>query len=379
MSTFAFKTRGFSLIEIMVGLVIGMLAMIVIMQVFAVFEEPKRRTTSISDVQQSGQIALMTLERGVQMGGQGFSFLPALGCPTLRYDNAAIPPGPISPRIAPVLITDGGGGLPDRLLVMFGTGGTAFINPFGMASTGTNNIVLEQPTVGFNNGDMVLIVQPAPPVVNCTLAQVTELLPDKTITRIQGNGTGPCPDPVPTNPCTGSRYNRAGGLGQDYNANAQLVNLGRLASNEYYVLGNNLVVTSDSTGAVSAVASPLAAGVVGIQAQYGIDIDADGDIDNWVQPTGAFANNPVLLTPTPANLDTIVAVRVAILMRSEYQERQASGVCTTTTIGSLPQPSWAPAANFDVTALADWGCYRYKLFSTVVPLRNMIWRFPLDL
>jgi type IV pilus assembly protein PilW len=47
-------TAGFSLVEIMVGLAIGMLAVIVILQVFALSEGRKRTTTSGGDAQSNG-------------------------------------------------------------------------------------------------------------------------------------------------------------------------------------------------------------------------------------------------------------------------------------------------------------------------------------
>jgi type IV pilus assembly protein PilW len=49
---------GFSLIEILVGLLIGMLSVIVIMQVFGVFEGNKRTTTGGDDAQINGTVAL---------------------------------------------------------------------------------------------------------------------------------------------------------------------------------------------------------------------------------------------------------------------------------------------------------------------------------
>ena len=48
---------GFSLVEIMVALVIGMLGIIVMMQVFAMFEAQKRTTTGGDDAISSGSIA----------------------------------------------------------------------------------------------------------------------------------------------------------------------------------------------------------------------------------------------------------------------------------------------------------------------------------
>jgi type IV pilus assembly protein PilW len=44
-------------------------------------------------------------------------------------------------------------------------------------------------------------------------------------------------------------------------------------------------------------------------------------------------------------------------------------VCATTTA----QPQWVGGA-FDLSARADWRCYRYRVFETTISLRNMIWR-----
>ncbi|MGB8856654.1 MAG: prepilin-type N-terminal cleavage/methylation domain-containing protein, partial [Burkholderiales bacterium] len=57
------KQSGFSLVEVMVGLLIGLLGTIVIFQVFSISEGQKRTTTSGNDANQSGVFALYTLER----------------------------------------------------------------------------------------------------------------------------------------------------------------------------------------------------------------------------------------------------------------------------------------------------------------------------
>ncbi len=66
------SARGFSLVEIMVGLGIGLLTILVIMQLFADYEGQKRTTTSGADAQGNGQIALLTMElRYCGFGGPG--------------------------------------------------------------------------------------------------------------------------------------------------------------------------------------------------------------------------------------------------------------------------------------------------------------------
>ena len=49
---------GFSLVEVMVAMVIGLLGIIVMMQMFSVFEGQKRTTTGGDDANSSGAVSL---------------------------------------------------------------------------------------------------------------------------------------------------------------------------------------------------------------------------------------------------------------------------------------------------------------------------------
>ena len=52
---------------------------------------------------------------------------------------------------------------------------------------------------------------------------------------------------------------------------------------------------------------------------------------------------------------------------------------TTSYLGlSLPNPLVAPfiaspAPTIDLSNDADWARYRYRIFETIIPLRNLIW------
>ncbi len=64
---------GFSMVEIMVGMVIAMLGTIIIFQVFAVSEGIKRTTTNGGDAQQNGAVVLLALERSLKEAGYGYN------------------------------------------------------------------------------------------------------------------------------------------------------------------------------------------------------------------------------------------------------------------------------------------------------------------
>src|SRR4051812_48795150 len=85
--------RGFTLIEVMVGVLIGMIAIIVIFQVFQVSDARKRTTSQGSDAQIAGTVAMFAVERDLRLAGYGFgaSASPVggnlMGCDFLVYDN----------------------------------------------------------------------------------------------------------------------------------------------------------------------------------------------------------------------------------------------------------------------------------------------------
>jgi type IV pilus assembly protein PilW len=137
----------------------------------------------------------------------------------------------------------------------------------------------------------------------------------------------------------------------------------------FSVNNNNQLVMSNLLGAANQV---LVDGVVGLQAQYGIGTDTDGDgladqLTAWqvTVPAGPPVN------PNPLGL--IIAVRFAVLTQSGQLEKPdpTTGLCNATTLAS-PELTWA-GGQFDVTNIPNWQCYRYKKFEAVVPLRNVLW------
>jgi type IV pilus assembly protein PilW len=71
----------------------------------------------------------------------------------------------------------------------------------------------------------------------------------------------------------------------------------------------------------------------------------------------------------------VIAIRIGVLARSpNYVKPEPAGAnCDATT----SQPTWAggsfAAKNFATVTSQD-RCYKYRVFETIIPLRNMIWR-----
>src|SRR5437763_1535646 len=114
---------GFSLIDIMVGLVIGLIAVLVIYQVFVAAEGIKRNTISAGDAQQNGLLSsfMMTVELANAANGLAANQQDLMTCaPAPDVASFASSWRPI-----PVVISDGGGTatapLPDQFIITYST------------------------------------------------------------------------------------------------------------------------------------------------------------------------------------------------------------------------------------------------------------------
>ena len=137
---------------------------------------------------------------------------------------------------------------------------------------------------------------------------------------------------------------------------------------------NNLTVCdlNNTDCSIAANFVTIANDIVGLRAVYGWNAGAGG----------AFA----WTRTKPANLAqwrTLSAIRVVIVARNSQKERpNSAGTCDATPTANKNKPdniTWLSqgiaGAELDLsTGGADWQCYRYKLFQTVVPIRNIVWR-----
>ena len=114
--------------------------------------------------------------------------------------------------------------------------------------------------------------------------------------------------------------------------------------------------------------------IVDIQAEYGRDANNDGRVADTEWSPTAPAN--------AAEWQQVLAIRVGVLARSgNYEQPDPPGsACAATTA----TPEWAgtyvtgtttvkPESAFTVPGGLP-SCYKHRVFQTVIPLRNMIWR-----
>lgn len=358
------RTAGFSLVEIMVGLAIGMLAVIVILQVFALSEQRKRTTTSGGDAQSNGAITFYRLQSDIGQAGYGLSATSLFGC-NAKWALAAgnittavsLAPVTINPAVA---IIPAGDTNTDTLLVIYGnTNGEPQGNTIN-AQAGTVNTVQMAKNM-FAVDDKVIVAPDS--------CGATELFVDK-VTAVDADA----------HKVTATQSN----------AGTKLYNLGPApAILAYAVRGSNLTVCDymvndcgvDANKSNASIWVPIAPNIVSMRVQYARDTSA---------PMDAIPNVYDQITPGSAD-DTsgiaaqcgwarVSAVRLALVTRSSQYDKNivtANALTWAGTAADNPAGSTSDPINLtknpDGTANTSWQHYRYKLFETTVPIRNVAW------
>jgi type IV pilus assembly protein PilW len=386
------SNKGVGLVELMVGMVIALLSMIVIMQIFSQSEAQKRTSTSGNDAQTSGAVALYTLERDARMAGYGLAVDPLIRCPsiavwrqsTMEDRQIRVSPFEVNPPVASVMAGDANS---DVIAISFASSDRSIEGIPALQVVNPGDDFTIDSAAGFRTGDLVVGVLrtgAGPNDAQCALHEITNVpsgacvgdakAPQRTLLHHTGLYRGQnrkCYERL-------AEFNRAGGIPgilqlTKTNAGA-LFNVGHMPINIAYSIRDKTLMMCDSTSTNCTVADnfkPIANDIVSLRAVYGKDTNNDGVADTWDR-----------LTPTGVNWFQVVSVRVALVARSAIKEKaDAAGVCEQTTNPARPDNrTWfgqaIPGAGIDVSdpGDAEWGCYRYKLFETVVPMKNLFWR-----
>ncbi len=327
------RPHGFSLIELLVGIVLAMAAVIVVMQVFRLSEGSRRTTTGGDDAQTTGSIALTLLQRDLRQAGQGLSNINLMGC------NLALTAGWTVNALAPLTINHAsipaGDAGTDTLLVVYGAGRGSPDGDRINAQPSANSYSVTTASA-FRLNDQV-IAAPAARQVPCalSLATIAAAPAVPTVTVNQGLAGA----------ANGTLYNW--GVGSRIAAYA--IRNGRLTACDF--------LTQDCRSALAANWPEIADGVVSLRAEYGQDSSAtmDGIVDGYDQTTPA----------TACGWARVMAVRLVVMVRSGQLEKTAV---------TAAAPTWAAGASTPISLPADGQQYRYKTFETTVPLRNVAWQ-----
>lgn len=361
---------GLSLVELLIGLVIGLVATLAISNLFSGFEARKRMITGGADAQSSGVLAMYYMQRDAQNAGYGLPLYNSSDpSPLLCPINTSINQAGVVINLSPVIIVDGGTGN-DIVRIRYGnpaSGGAS------LRATGTMTApTLDGRLIGCQENDVVLFHQtPANP--NCSLGRLQSLRADRTINNLSELNTPPTASPVTIlNGADWVRFSCLGAWNQyEYSLNAAM----------------ELTRTGGTPGTApfpDSTAVPVASDIVALQAQYGIATTVDptvtsitaagflNRVDQWVDATGTFGPGIALI-----DRNRIRAIRIAVVARDgNMQKTTVSQACNGAATGVSRVCIWqadATPANVDLSSLPNWQRYRYRTFEATIPLRNIIW------
>jgi len=358
-------TLGFSLVEVMVAMVIGMLGIIVMMQMFRVFEGQKRTSTGGSDAISSGAISLYGLQRDIRQSGWGISSVQLIGCSVTGLAVVAIPLAPVT--INSGLITPGDANT-DTLLVVSGDGNatvegngirTARGNTyavFGSADFSRNDVVVGVPTARIDPCSLTAAPVTGGIAPNVTVAAAFAAIVDN---------------------------DRLFNLGQAPTVRGYAIRNGNLTMCDYTANNCGLVANNGNP----AIWVPIASNVVSLRAEYGRDTTdlsplaapgnaMDGVVDQWDQTAPLVISTYAAKNTLACALIRVPAVRVVLVARSSQPEKTLDWPNLNVHVTNV-NPLWMGTALIDLSATDPdptwprWQDFRYKVFQTVIPLRNM--------
>ncbi len=354
--------RGLSLIELMVGLVIGLLISLAAVSSAQYFGAAQRQGIGVGSGGANAASTLAAIKDDVVNAGLGFFGNMAYMCNTL---NLSVGPATISngAPFSPLQVTRVGAN--DQLDVVYGDSVAAGAAVrVSSATNGTASVSLKT-LLPVAAGQTVLLAGPTN-ATPCVLRTVTLTPNVPTASVKQTLVFGPA-----------GPMNQVAYAAVAYPQDSLVTLIGNLQWNRYSLNGTDLQLTQVLTGNTVT----LLRNVIGLRVEYGVGPPSPGPAaaasstgnrtglispDPWVGPTDAG-----WAALTAANIDQVKALRIGILVRSAQREKENpdTGLCEATR--SLADIQlWGTQIAPDV---ADWQCYRYRTQIAVVPMRNIVY------
>lgn len=373
------KRHGFTMIELLVALLIGMLGSLAIMQVFTTSEAGRRATGNMADTQSNALVGLFAIERDLQQAGMGMTDLRLLGCtiqassaPLTSLDGLVMIPAAIIPAGAASGSVDNVWGIPpgdanSDILVVAYARATNMMEGTPLTRADTTSPYRLTNVLGVGMNDTLVLAQTGQ---NCSMGQVAAV-----------------------NQAT-EEVTIANSSGVPYTTSAYAFNLGVTPRLVAYAVRNGALTLCDfmqadctaagSTGDAT-VWQPVVSDVVALVGQYGWDTSVIPDMVADVfcktrltagsgcpgSDTGSPAAGNSSLTQAQRACDwtRIPAMRIGLVMRSSQYEKEE---VSPATLALWPDSAVAPSTTGPIYTVPDRH-YRYRVAYSTVAMRNIIW------
>jgi len=400
------RAGGFTLIEMMIAMLVGMAVVLSVVVVQKAFEAQRRTGTSGNDLDNAGAYVMSQLDAMLRSAGSGFtqSYTQTYGCQlnVASGGTTLVPSASISAaapfanfmadiggtlRMAPVLIDEGGTpqtqldgstGSSDVLMVMGGAGYAANLQtPFESAAPTATTLTMQN-TAAFNANDLILMMDavnpngPAP----CSIQQVSSTFTGGAgVTALPLGGTYYSTSPY--SPGSFSIEGAAVGIGNPAKGNFPTFQLLGVGS------GNQLY-SYDLLDLQGTPQIALGDTVMELHARY-LTVVSTGNGYVGVDPSGNFLASTLMNGSSTAssNLNSIKAVRVGLILKSPLLEKLVNGnhvapsqlqlFSTLSDANGNPMTYTRTLSNTGCSTVPQTSCeldYRYRTVEMTIPLRN---------
>ena len=354
------RTRGIGLVELMVGMTIGLIALLVMVQTFSASNAHKANTVSGADATTAGQVAMTLLERDLLNAGAG---LIGTGCRTIKYlkpgtsgaqEMNGMPVTIVADPSAPSALASRS----DRITIRYASSGEASIAKATLTESmpSPSSTMFANIGMGFSEDDLIVLNDAEG---HCAIQQLTQdpgsVGRGGGAWRFQINPSSPYNDPGDSAglfPSDG--YQSGTGTIRSLGPGGIAETVYRLQSRGSSTAPPDTdLATSRADMASTTAAQTLVRDVVALRAQYGW----------WNRTTNTVSFSSTI--PTGAGAADLVAVRVGILVRASQRD------------ASYTAPETFSFFEYDTPVQITLGSaernYRYRSYETVVPLRNALW------
>lgn len=339
---------GIGLVDLMVGLAIGLIAMLVILNVAITFESRRRSTTGIADAQLNAASAMLLMARELRIAGQGLGPPDSLGC-SIFHDQVNL--GTLS--LLPVEIINGDNGKPDRVRIL-ASGSPQITSPATLIAdhSATDSTMLLDTTLGIAQQHRLLLYEPGK---SCALLTATSI------------------------PLGGYRVDHpklSSAVPPAHASGALVVNLGRLHYLVFAVDGNDyLQVNRYITASDQWQSGAMASEVVNLQAQYGFDAQkgtsSGTKVTRWSDTMFDADGNGIV--GDNGDLRRLIAIRLAIVVRSAERSNEGCNALPVQWMAGDDVNGQLQLTPIRVDHVSDWRCFRYRVLQTEISLRNLLW------
>lgn len=369
--------RGFSLVELMVALVIGLIVSIAAISTAKQFSTVAMKSEAASANISSSVAAVTQLESSIREAGLGLynnggfncGFLNAsyLGAITVNHEKviaARITKGAegATNSIGGQSITVAG----DIITLAYASSGSAASILKSATNQASVNSSAQVPPNGAAAANSFVLLSEGGSAGNCVIRQVTSATAakdsnDKDVTTLSFGESG---------------YNATGFTSEAAKSSYYVIPIGarNFTYESWYV--DRASSTLRRMDLVTRQETVMAEGVVALQAQYGAMGAAS--LDQWIGTDSVdpdWATVWDALDPTDVNdlvrIRAIRVIRFALVTREAFQQKVATDACSVTTSGAIAL-GWG-TSTFDVSGLSNWQCYAYKVSTRLIALRNSAW------